>query len=117
MSDWIEIQQNGALDPAKDSDGDGEADVWDEDNDGDGVSDRVDISPFASTEIKDYHRCRYYVNKHDLLVDIQVQPEDTGLIKWNGQTWNWPHDELGNMQDADDSSDDLELKPCWNECL
>ncbi len=40
-----------------------------------------------------------------------MQPDPREYLDLNGQTWNWPPDEKGLMQDSDGSTDDVKLVP------
>lgn len=99
--------------PDWDPDGDGIPNLWDMDNDDDGVPDDVDVSPFSRTD---------YVNQFSLssqgdgfggyqYVEVQLQPEDPDHLRYDTSTFDWPSDDQGQMQDLDDSSEDLRLVP------
>ncbi len=111
LSDYVDIVDNCQLYPDKDSDNDGEPDVWDDDNDGDGVPDRLDISPFTHAAVYDSYSFTTLTNNKDNYIDFQVQPDPREYLDLNGQTWNWPPDEKGLMQDSDGSTDDVKLVP------
>jgi hypothetical protein len=94
-----------------DFDGDGVKNVWDFDNDGDGVNDGVDISPFANSSARDYQTFNIITSGKPLNINFQVVPEDSEHLKLFYQTWDWPYDDQGDMQDLDDSIDDIEIVP------
>ncbi|PKM78554.1 MAG: hypothetical protein CVU90_02110 [Firmicutes bacterium HGW-Firmicutes-15] len=111
LSDYVEIADNGQYYPDKDSDSDGIPDVWDEDNDGDGVPDRLDISPFTYADVNSSYHITNITNQNATYLDFQVQPEPRDYLNLHGQTWNWPLDEKGFMQNSDGSTDDVKLVP------
>ncbi|MFW9955473.1 MAG: hypothetical protein ACFFD3_13040 [Candidatus Thorarchaeota archaeon] len=94
-----------------DLDNDGVPNAWDFDNDGDGVNDDPDLSPFACTDALDTFDIQLQTDGKPTLINLQLKPEDVEHLKIASQTWNWPHDEDGIMQDIDDSIDDITISP------
>ncbi|MBN1317965.1 MAG: FG-GAP repeat protein, partial [Anaerolineales bacterium] len=96
-----------------DPDGDGVPNIWDEDNDGDQVPDNLDLSPFTrsrytstvslSTQGAGFNGYQY--------IEIQVQPQEMSHLRYSMSALDWPHDELGQIQDLDDSTEDIRLFP------
>ncbi|TFF89355.1 MAG: hypothetical protein EU549_00930, partial [Promethearchaeota archaeon] len=94
-----------------DFDGDGIKNIWDFDNDGDGVNDGVDLSPFGNSISRDYYTFNIITDTKPLNIKFQIIPEESEHLKLFYQTWDWPYDDEGNMQDLDGSLDDLEIIP------
>jgi hypothetical protein len=117
---------SGILDTLEWSTPDGQADsadldqddipnLWDDDNDGDGVPDVHDLSPSAVTE--DYTTLANLSTEGSgfsgyEFIEIQVQPEEQDHLRYSTTALDWPDDDhKGNVQDRDDSTDDLRLTP------
>jgi len=96
-----------------DPDGDGVPNLWDEDNDGDSVPDSLDLSPFARTTYSDTFSLTTQGGDFDgyQYIEIQVQPEDISHLRYNTGYLDWPHDELGQIMDLDDSTEDIRFFP------
>jgi hypothetical protein len=96
-----------------DPDSDGVPNLWDEDNDGDNVPDSLDLSPFARTTYSDTFSLATQGGDFDgyQYIEIQVQPEEVSHLRYNTGYLDWPHDELGQIQDLDDSTEDIRLSP------
>ncbi|MBD3229122.1 MAG: hypothetical protein GF329_13115 [Candidatus Lokiarchaeota archaeon] len=94
-----------------DFDGDGINNIWDFDNDGDGVNDGFDLSPFANSTSRDHYTFDIITDGKPLNINFQIVPEDSDRLKLFYQTWDWPHDDEGDMQDLDDSIDDVHIIP------
>jgi hypothetical protein len=98
---------------AWDPDGDGVPNLWDADNDGDEVPDSLDLSPYARSAYSE----SFSLNLHGggaedtVYVEIQVQPEDMDHLRYSTGYLDWPHDERGQLQDLDDSAEDIRLIP------
>ncbi len=97
-----------------DVDGDGIPNEFDSDNDGDGVPDGLDISPFSyqksgplELEFSGIPDASSSVAR----VDMEIVPSEEEHLKYAGESWNWPVDDHGQMQDLDNSVDDLRLQP------
>ena len=100
---------------SRDIDNDGIPNLWDDDNDGDGVPDSMDIAPFSTSgyqpSFKLYSsRGNSSFNGYQY-IEFQVQPQDDSHLRYGTTPLDWPHDEEGNLQDWDNSSDDLYLNP------
>ncbi|MFN2167652.1 MAG: hypothetical protein ACK2U9_15470, partial [Anaerolineae bacterium] len=96
-----------------DLDGDGVPNLWDDDDDGDGVVDSVDMSPTAYSQ---------YLDEFELdtlgggfsgyqYIEMQLQPQDPAHWRYTLATLDWPFDELGDMMDLDNSTEDIRLVP------
>ncbi|MHA1908067.1 MAG: hypothetical protein ACW98Y_12280, partial [Candidatus Thorarchaeota archaeon] len=94
-----------------DLDDDGIPNAWDFDNDGDGINDDPDLSPFACTDVIDEFEIQLQTDGMPTMINLQLTPEDVEHLKLMYQTWDWPHDEEGIMQDIDDSIDDITATP------
>ena len=104
LPDYIEIT-NVSLD----FDGDGLMNAWDFDNDGDGVNDMYDVSPFANSSIHSKFTFNIITDGKPLNMNFQIRPGSSEHLKLYYQTWDWPFDEEGSMQDLDNSEQDLEI--------
>jgi hypothetical protein len=95
-----------------DWDQDGTPNPWDDDNDGDGVPDGNDISPYASTP----YRQRFELTVSGpqegatIYIDVQMRPL-TDHLRYSLTTLDWPSDSQGQIQDLDNSTDDMQLIP------
>ncbi len=96
-----------------DPDGDGIPNLWDADNDGDGVPDDLDLSPFSRTTYSDTFSLATQGGGFDgyQYIEIQVQPEDIGHLRYNTGYLDWPYDDKGQTQDLDGSTEDIRLSP------
>ncbi|NJN15884.1 MAG: hypothetical protein HC822_06140, partial [Oscillochloris sp.] len=117
--DLLEVNQSGnALQP-RDSDGDGSLDVFDRDNDNDGVPDSVDISSLQHSGSQGaFNGDRPLWLKLDSLnpgkltaVDIQVRPQTARQLWYAQSRFDWPADNGGQIQDRDNSTDDIQILP------
>ncbi|HBQ63759.1 MAG TPA: hypothetical protein DD727_02305, partial [Clostridiales bacterium] len=121
IPDYTEIMLSGKveagkseenyLNPAKDTDGDGVPDFLDRDNDGDGVPDNLDISPFSYGELQDFYEITIETSGNPRYVDFQIQPKDLDDLYKKMQTYDWPYDEEGNIQDSEYSRKDMTVNP------
>ncbi|MBM4463815.1 MAG: VCBS repeat-containing protein, partial [Chloroflexi bacterium] len=128
LDDWYEVK-NG-LDPLEpdsngdglndyyevtgvplDVDGDGIPNAWDDDNDNDGVPDWLDLSPFSKSTVNESFHFDIKTSGNPTYIDFQLRPKDPEHLKLLWQTWDWPYDDKGTMQDLDNSTDDLNLVP------
>ncbi len=94
-----------------DFDGDGVVNAWDFDNDNDGVNDGVDLSPFGNSTIHSKFTFNVITDGKPITMNFQIIPENSEHLKLYYQTWDWPYDDEGAMQDLDNSSDDVEITP------
>jgi parallel beta-helix repeat protein len=96
-----------------DLDGDGIPNVWDDDDDGDGVPDALDLSPFAVTDYASAINLSTQGSGFNgyQFIEVQVQPRDPSHLRYSTTALDWPPDEQGNIQDLDDSAEDLRLIP------
>jgi hypothetical protein len=106
LADYYEV-----TDVPLDIDGDGTPNAWDPDNDGDGVVDGLDMSPFAKTVASDEFHFQISTGGDPTYIDFQVRPEDPDHLKLPLQSWDWPYDAWGDMQDTDGSQDDVRIVP------
>ena len=95
-----------------DYDHDGVPNLWDGDNDGDGVPDGNDLSPFAVEPYRDQFQLTISGPQtgNALYIDIQMRPI-TDHLRYSLTTLDWPSDSLGQIQDLNDSTDDMQLFP------
>ncbi|MEZ4768647.1 MAG: hypothetical protein R2844_09505 [Caldilineales bacterium] len=106
-------QDASTLDP----DGDGIPNPWDDDNDGDGVVDSLDNSPYTvlgyqpSYELKISKPTSASHSSTYVYVDLLVQPQDTSHLRYNTTPLDWPSDDKGQIQDLNNSADDVTLFP------
>ncbi len=96
-----------------DPDGDGVPNLWDADNDGDGVPDSLDLSPFARTAYSDTFSLSIQGGGFDgyVYIGFQLQPENMDHLRYSVTALDWPYDEQGQIQDLDDSLEDIRLTP------
>ncbi|MCP4165499.1 MAG: hypothetical protein GY759_06350, partial [Chloroflexi bacterium] len=96
-----------------DKDNDGVPNLWDDDNDGDGVQDDQDISPYKVTAYRPTFDLAVTSHATDttVYIDVQVQPQTTSHLRYSLTSLDWPSDDLGQIQDLDQSSDDITLIP------
>ncbi len=94
-----------------DLDGDGVGNAWDWDNDNDGVVDSIDLSPFARTDT--YSNLSLSINSSGkpTYVDLQLRTKNPDNMRLIDQAWNWPADDKGQMQDLDNSGEDVIVTP------
>ncbi len=96
-----------------DPDGDGVPNLWDADNDGDNVPDSLDLSPFSRTDYTDTFALTTQGGSFGgyQYIEVQLQPQNQDHLRYTTTSLDWPHDEKGQIQDLDDSTDDLRLIP------
>jgi len=118
MPDYTEIVKWGDLKPGEgdvditlDTDGDGQPNVFDPDNDNDGVPDGLDLSPFSYGEPQDEYTITIKTEGNATYADFQIQPKDLDNLYKNIQSYDWPYDQEGNIQDSDYSRQDMAVKP------
>ncbi len=99
--------------PEWDPDGDNLPNLWDPDNDGDLVPDALDLSIYSRTTYADKFSLSSQGGGFDgyQYIEIQVQPQNMDHLRYTTTVLDWPHDELGPIQDLDDSTEDLRLVP------
>ena len=115
MADYNEwIAPHGTA-PDIDPDGDNIPNLWDDDNDGDGLRDNVDLDPFTVTAYQNSYSLQTSRGSEAFdgyqYIEFQVQPEDESHLRFNVSALDWPYDEEGDLQDLDNSTDDLSLTP------
>ena len=98
-----------------DIDGDGIPNLWDEDEDGDGVRDGLDYDPKHATEYNTEFsiqttRGGSSFNGYQIF-DLQVQPKNPDHLRYSAGVLDWPYDDKGQLQDLDNSNDDLFVIP------
>nr|MCU0490466.1 Ig-like domain repeat protein [Chloroflexaceae bacterium] len=98
--------------PGWDLDGDMQPNLWDEDDDGDQVPDRLDISASARSVLRPNFTLGINGNYDGYhYIDVQVRPQDAQRLRYTLTSLDWPNDNAGQMQDLDNSRDDLRLIP------
>ncbi len=107
-----------ASNPASlDADGDGIPNAWDDDNDNDGVPDNTDLSPYKALPYRPSYQIGISkpgdTSHKDTYVylDVQVQPQDLSHLRYTTTALDWPYDNQGQIQDLDNSTDDIKLIP------
>jgi uncharacterized repeat protein (TIGR01451 family) len=117
ISDRDEWNRPDLFHPTWDTDNDGVPDLFSRDNDGDGVPDSLDVSPFrtwTTTFTAD--------NPFELVVDglaqdkptfveLQLRPTNPDRLWYALNKLDWPADNSGNIQDLNNSPDDITLIP------
>ncbi|MFN8485854.1 MAG: FG-GAP-like repeat-containing protein [Anaerolineae bacterium] len=107
-----------------DTDSDGIPDAWDDDIDNDGVPNRYDISPFGVPDPShpggrvtppfrpsvDLTISGAYTGSV-VYVDLQVQPQNPAHLRYALSWLDWPADDKGQIQDLDNSTQDVQLIP------
>lgn len=117
VSDTNEWNSAERLHPTWDTDNDGAPDLWDLDNDGDGAPDRVDASPFLNwtTVFSDTNPFSLSLNglsaNKPTFVEFQVRPTNPDHLWYTLNKLDWPQDSSGNIQDLNNSADDIDLIP------
>ncbi|MFX1295305.1 MAG: helix-hairpin-helix domain-containing protein [Promethearchaeota archaeon] len=96
---------------SQDIDGDGIKNAWDFDNDGDGVTDGIDVSPYANSTIHDKFTFNVITDGKPIYINFQLKPKNSEHLKLYYQSWNWPYDNKGSMQDLDGSTVDVTIEP------
>lgn len=97
-----------------DIDGDGLPNLWDDDDDGDMVPDAQDLSPFALTdytETLDLSTTGAVAAGGIQMIEVTIQPQDSSHLRYSTTALDWPADNQGNIQDLDNSTEDLRLTP------
>ncbi len=94
-----------------DTDGDGTPDIRDKDIDGDKVPNASDISPFSFMSASDSQTITLKTSGKAVNVKLQVQPGDINNLKDNSRIMTWPIDTLGQMNNIDDSKDNVKIVP------
>ncbi|WP_299645309.1 LamG-like jellyroll fold domain-containing protein [uncultured Chloroflexus sp.] len=117
--DSLEVGRSGNLLVARDNDGDGIPDAFDYDDDNDGVPDRLDLSPLTHSGDRGAFRGdRALWLKFDNLsvdrlvaVDFQVRPQNVRQLWYAQSRFDWPNDSAGQVQDRNNTTDDIQLLP------
>jgi hypothetical protein len=99
--------------PEWDPDDDKIPNLWDDDNDGDLVPDNLDLSPYArstytnaftlDSQVGGFNGYRY--------IEVQLQPQNLDSLRYSTSYLDWPYDNQGQLQDLDNSIEDIHLKP------
>ncbi|MFN8474386.1 MAG: Ig-like domain-containing protein [Anaerolineae bacterium] len=107
-----------ASDPASlDADGDGIPNAWDDDNDNDGVPNGPDLSAYKALPYRPAYQIGISkpsdTSHKDTYVylDVQVQPQDVSHLRYTTTYLDWPYDNQAQIQDLDNSTDDIKLIP------
>ncbi len=118
MSDFYEIatdDEDNEYDIDLDTDGDGIKNYIDSDNDNDGVRDGIDISPFSTTKHQDEYIFNVETDGDAAFVELQIRPkqfeDEENVLYENSQTYDWPWDIKGSVQDTDMSQKDMKMRP------
>ncbi len=85
--------------------------IWNSDNDGDQVPDGLDLSPGATTTAHDTFSFEVTTSGKSTYLEFQVRPANSMNLMLMNQKWDWPYDDKGNMQDRDNSTEDITLVP------
>ena len=93
-----------------DMDGDGEANVWDDDNDGDGVRDGLDLSPYGASPTAGVFTLDVVSTDEPTYVDVQLRPGNEAHMNLTGSRWDWPEDTVGLIQDRVETADDVDVR-------
>jgi hypothetical protein len=107
LADYFEVTNVSSLDV----DGDGFSNAWDFDNDGDDVPDTLDLSPFSKSTTHDSFHFNISTTGKPTYITFQIRPVNSNNMRLPLQTWDWPHDSKGTMQDLDNSTDDVQVIP------
>ncbi len=107
LPDYFEVEGIYSLD----IDGDGIENAWDFDNDDDGVNDEIDLSPFAKSTIHQNFDFSITTDGKPININFQLKPQSEEHLKLFYQSWNWPYDDKGTMQDLDNSENDVTIAP------
>ncbi|MBL7183540.1 MAG: hypothetical protein ISS50_03715 [Anaerolineae bacterium] len=99
--------------PEWDPDGDGIPNLWDDDNDGDGVPDQIDLSTYSVTDYGPEFSFSSQRGGFDgyQYIEIQVQPQNLDHLRYTTTPLDWPDDDQGQIQDLNESTEDLVLVP------
>jgi uncharacterized repeat protein (TIGR01451 family) len=113
LSDFSEWPAPAGEAPAWDPDGDDVPNLWDDDNDGDGVPDYLDFSPYSSSSYNEAFSLNTQAGDFDgyQYIELQLQPENADHLRYSTAVLDWPYDEEGQLQDLDNSKDDIRLIP------
>jgi uncharacterized repeat protein (TIGR02543 family) len=98
-------------DPTLDTDNDGIPNYLDPDNDNDNITDGQDLSPFSVGEPQDNYTITIKTSGRATYADFQIQPKNLENLYKNMQSYDWPYDAEGNIQDTDYSPKDMTIKP------
>ncbi len=117
--DSLEVIRNGNLLQPRDTDGDGIPDAFDYDDDNDGVPDRLDLSPLTSSigqgafnaDRALWFRLDSLTPQRLITVDFQVRPQNPNQLWYAQSRFDWPLDSAGQVQDRNNSTDDVQLLP------
>ena len=113
LADGLEWPEPVGTAPSIDVDGDGVPNLWDRDNDNDGVPDNLDLSPFSRSALVSDFSVQITggtTTGYDY-VEVQLRPNNPDHLRYTTSYLDWPHDEKGQVQDLDDSPNDIQLIP------
>ena len=111
LIEYLEIAHTGVFSVTAVLDGDGTANVWDDDNDSDGVPDGLDPSPFSKTSTSASVHLDVTTTGQPTYVDFQLRPDNPNHLGLPDGAWDWREDYDGQMQDADLSQEDVRIMP------
>ncbi|MCM8814047.1 MAG: thrombospondin type 3 repeat-containing protein, partial [Candidatus Omnitrophica bacterium] len=107
LNDYFEVREVSSLDFDNDNVPNGQ----DMDNDADGVSDGIDLNPYAKTGQQSAITLRVAADAKPLFITLQVRPQNAAHLKQFLKQWDWPDDTEGSIMDRDHSVEDLTLIP------
>ncbi len=113
MADFNEWPNPVGEAPGWDPDNDDIPNPWDDDNDDDLVPDSLDLSPYARTAYTSTFSLDSQAGGFDgyRYVEVQIQPKNQDSLRFSTSYLDWPHDTKGQLQDLNDSTDDIRLQP------
>jgi len=115
IGDGLEWEAPHGTANSLDIDSDGVPNLWDDDNDGDGVPDDLDIDPFSTSDYESSFEIYSSAGNSNFdgyqYIEFQVQPEDESHLRYATTPLDWPYDDEGNLQDLDNSTEDVTLMP------
>jgi uncharacterized repeat protein (TIGR01451 family) len=112
LADTLEWPEPAGTAASWDADGDNIPNLWDADNDNDGVPDGVDLSPYShSALVSDFSLNLTGGSAGYEYIEVQLRPQDTDHLRYTTAKLDWPYDDKGQVQDLDNSPDDVVLIP------
>ena len=97
----------GDLDEAKNG-----TDPNNPDSNGDGVTDSLDLSFLACTDVRSSFHIDVNTSGGSTTLTFQLRPKDPGHLRFIREIWDWPDDGEGTMKDLDGSKEDVMVVPC-----
>ncbi|MCP4540736.1 MAG: PKD domain-containing protein [Chloroflexi bacterium] len=96
-----------------DPDGDNTPNLWDDDNDGDSIPDYLDMSAFSRTAYSETFSLLISRGDYDghQYIEFQIQPQNPDHLRYSRSVLDWPYDEKGQIQDLDNSEEDVRMFP------